>query len=246
MNYDKPIPNVEIPNISTYPINYNNEDIVSLSKAGFLVDSKYYKQGIIGAYKDVYARKTVVNMLKQAESLLPDNLIFKIYDGYRPWAVQNHLWHFYRQDVVNKMLKENPNLIETELDEDEIDFKTLFFVSKPSKNVKLPALHNTGGAIDLTIVTKVGFHELNMGCLFDDFTNRAWSNHFEESYKDYENFTEVRDNRRLLYNVMIESGFTNLPSEWWHYDYGDKFWAHYTGNIALYEGILDIDLPNRF
>lgn len=62
-----------------------------------------------------------------------------------------------------------------------------------------------------------------MGTLFDDFTNRAWSNHFE-SYEDCE---DVKKNRRILYNVMIMAGFTNLPSEWWHYDYGDKFWAYF-------------------
>ncbi len=35
---------------------------------------------------------------------------------------------------------------------------------------------------------------------------------------------QVRENRRLLYYAMIDAGFTNLPSEWWHYDYGDRFW----------------------
>ena len=45
---------------------------------------------------------------------------------------------------------------------------------------------------------------------------------------------------------MIEAGFTNLSSEWWHYDYGDKFLAYFTGNTAMFEGIIDADLPNRF
>ena len=38
---------------------------------------------------------------------------------------------------------------------------------------------------------------------------------------------QILDNRRLLYSVMHEAGFTNLPSEWWHYDAGDQLWAHY-------------------
>lgn len=81
-----------------------------------------------------------------------------------------------------------------------------------------------------------------MGTLFDDFTDRAWTDHFE----NYEDNEDVRKNRRLLYNAMIEAGFTNLSSEWWHYDYGDKFWAYFTGNTAMFEGIIDADLPNRF
>jgi D-alanyl-D-alanine dipeptidase len=40
---------------------------------------------------------------------------------------------------------------------------------------------------------------------------------------------------------MISAGFTNLPSEWWHYDYGTKFWAYFTGNKALYKGIRKIN-----
>ena len=81
-----------------------------------------------------------------------------------------------------------------------------------------------------------------MGTEFDNFSNKAWTNHYEE----YTQNDEIRDNRRLLYWTMINAGFTNLPSEWWHYDYGTKFWAYFNNTNALYEGILDIDFPNRF
>ena len=34
---------------------------------------------------------------------------------------------------------------------------------------------------------------------------------------------------------MIEAGFSNLPSEWWHYDFGDQLWAWHSGaQAALY------------
>ena len=39
-------------------------------------------------------------------------------------------------------------------------------------------------------------------------------------------------------NVMTKAGFTNLPSEWWHYDYGDRFWAYYNKCSAIYEGVF--------
>ena len=232
MDLQKPIPKVMMPSIDTYNINYLNEEIVSLSKAGFICSSQYFIQKIPGAYNDCYVRKGVVEKLKQAELFLPEGLRFKIYDGYRPICIQQNLWDCYRQNIKNKYPK---------LNDEEIDFKTSFFVSKPSLDVKKPSLHNTGGAIDLTLITKDGY-ELNMGTLFDDFSDRAWTNHFEE----YELYEEVMKNRRILYNVMIEAGFTNLPSEWWHYDYGTKFWAYFKKTDALYEGILDIDFPNRF
>lgn len=228
----KPIPTVNFPTIKEYTIKAVDEKLVSLVDNGFLVDSAYYNQGIAGSYKDCYARESVVAKLKEAESYLPEGLRFKIYDAYRPICVQQRLWDFYRKDVINK----NPGL-----SEEEIDLKTSFFVSKPSYDANNPSLHNTGGAVDLTIVTDNGY-ALNMGTLFDDFTERAWTNHFEK----YVDNNEVRENRRLLYNAMIRAGFTNLPSEWWHYDYGTKFWAYFKEQNALYKGIIDANLPDRF
>lgn len=230
------IPNCKFPEIGEYKIIGINEKLVSLSEAGILCDSQYYANGIAGALKDCYARETVVHKLLNAQDLLPDGLRFKVYDAYRPIEVQQRLWNYYRNCIKIK---------EPGLTDEELDRKTGFFVSRPSFDENYPSLHNTGGAVDLTIVTKDGY-ALNMGTLFDDFTDRAWTNHFEDNYEKAEHNTEVRDNRRLLYDVMTHVGFTNLPSEWWHYDYGTKFWAYFTGKRALYKGILKHDLPGRF
>lgn len=228
----RPIPKIEVPSISSYTVNSKDEALVALSKAGFLVDSYYYLRGIAGAYKDCYVRESLVSMLKKAEGFLPDGLRLKVYDGYRPICVQQRLWNYHKG--ILKL--ENPDM-----DDEELDFKTSFYISKPSYDEERPSLHNTGGAVDVILVTDTG-HALNMGTLYGDFTNRAWTNHFE----DFDECAEVRDNRRILYNAMIEAGFTNLPSEWWHYDYGNKFWAYFTDNTPFYQGIIDVDLPDRF
>ena len=228
----KEIPKLHVPSIQDYSIKNMEEDIVSLSDYGFICESQYYLQGIPGAYKTCYARKSVAEKLMKAEQMLPPGYRFKIYDGYRPICIQERLWKHYRQDLKNKY---------PYLSDEELDYKTSFFVSKPSHDILHPSLHNTGGAIDLTIIDADG-KELNMGTHFDDFSDKAWTNHFEE----YENNEVVRNNRRLLYWTMINTGFTNLPSEWWHYDYGTKFWGYFTNQDALYAGILDIDYPDRF
>lgn len=226
------IPELGVPSIKKFEINSNDEKIVPISPSGIKVESQYYVQGITGSYKDCYVRETVLKMLIEAEKNLPKGLKLKIYDGYRPICIQQRLWNFYRQKVKN----ENPLLSDK-----EIDFKTSFFVSQPSYDINQPSLHNTGGAVDLTLVTDNGY-ELSMGTLFDDFTDRAWTNHFEK----YEKNNDVKENRRILYRAMTSVGFTNLPSEWWHYDYGTKFWAYFKDTEALYKGILDIDFPDRF
>lgn len=230
------IPNNEFPSIDHFEIEGLQEPLVSLSTMGLLCESQYYAQGVAGALKDCYARQTVADLLVKAQDSLPKGLRLKIYDAYRPIEVQQRLWNYYRRTVQIK---------EPDLTDEELDRKTAFFVSKPSYDENNPSLHNTGGAVDLTIVTNDGY-ALNMGTLFDDFTDRAWTNHFEDGYNKFEQNLEVRDNRRLLYETMINAGFTNLPSEWWHYDYGTKFWSYFTGKAALYKGIIGHNLPDRF
>lgn len=229
MKLDKPIPTVMFPTIHDYEIDLKEEQLKSLKEEGFICFPYYYVSGIAGSINECYVRESVLELLKEARKKLPDNLDFKVYDAYRPIAVQQRLWDYYRSVVIGK---------NSGLSEDEIDIKTSFFVSKPSYDKNKPSLHNTGGAIDLTLIDKETGKELNMGTEFDDFTNRAWTNHFEPTYEEHEDNEEIMLNRRILYNVMIDTGFTNLPSEWWHYDYGTKFWGYFKNKPALYDGII--------
>lgn len=216
-----------------------NEPLVYLDNY-FDCDSKYnhWKETngkpLPGSSPSIAARKTVVQKLLDAEALLPKGYHFRIFDAYRPIAVQQALWDYFRDQKA----KENP-----ELSDSEIDKLTAFCVSFPSYNILEPSLHNTGGAVDLTIVNEFG-EELDMGCEFDEFTDKAWTNHFEPDCYNGERNEVVRDNRRLLYHVMTSVGFTNLPSEWWHFDYGDDKWAQLNHTAPLYAGILDAKIKN--
>lgn len=235
INLKKEIPEIKFPTnkISVaYPV---DENIMYLDDY-FMCVSKYYHwsedkgKPIAGSSRSIAARKTVVDMLLRAQTLLPTGYKFKIFDAYRPIIVQQELWGYY----YAKEKEKNPDA-----DKKELDRLTAFWVSKLSYNILEPSLHNTGGAVDLTIIDENG-KELNMGCDFDDFSDRAWTNHFEK----YEDNKVVRNNRRILYNVMTAVGFTNLPSEWWHYDYGDDKCAQFNHTAPLYSGILDANLRN--
>lgn len=235
----KPIPTIAFPE-NKIPVAYPVNDSFMYLDHYFACDSQYNhwkeNQGkpLPGSSSSILARKTVVDMLLKAEKELPKGFRFKIYDAYRPIAVQQTLWDYYRK----KIKKANPDQTEK-----EIDRLTSFCVSYPSYNILEPSLHNTGGAVDLTIIDENG-KELDMGCEFDDFTEKAWTNHFEPDYKDSERNNAVKNNRRMLYNVMISVGFTNLPSEWWHYDYGDDKWAQLNHTAPLYCGVLDVNAKN--
>lgn len=225
-----PIPTVKFPESKMQVVSPSKEKLVYLDNY-FLCESKYYKweenegRPLPGSSPHICARESVLKMLLEAEKLIPKGYRFKVYDAYRPIAVQQALWDYFRA----KKVEENPNK-----NPEEIDKLTAFCVSFPSYYILEPSLHNTGGAVDLTIVDPSG-KELDMGCKFDEFTDKAWTNHFE-CYEDNEG---VRNNRRMLYNAMISVGFTNLPSEWWHFDYGNDKWAWFHHTSPFYAGILD-------
>ena len=93
-------------------------------------------------------------------------------------------------------------------------------------------LHATGGAIDVTLTDEFG-NNLDLGVEFDEFTDRTNTIYYEN---DSEKNKEIVKNRRILYHIMTSVGFTNLPSEYWHYDYGNKAWSFFTGRPILYSG----------
>ena len=239
MNLYDVIPTIKFPS-NKIPVGSPIDESLIYLDDYFECDSKYNHwienngNPIAGSSSSIAARESVAKMLVNAEKLLPEGYHLKIFDAYRPIAVQQSLWDYFR----NKKLIENPDLSDV-----EIDKLTAFCVSFPSYNVLEPSLHNTGGAVDLTIIDSDG-NELDMGCEFDEFTNKAWTNHFEPYCYNGEINEIVRDNRRLLYNVMINVGFTNLPSEWWHFDYGDDKWAQLNNKTPLYSGILDAKIRN--
>lgn len=81
------------------------------------------------------------------------------------------------------------------------------FVTPPDKG----SVHNKGGAVDLTIVDKMG-QELDMGTKYDYFGPEAY-----QTYKKLS--TTVLKNRTLLKETMNKFGFRDIRTEWWHYSY---------------------------
>jgi D-alanyl-D-alanine dipeptidase len=78
--------------------------------------------------------------------------------------------------------------------------------------------HNRGCAVDVTIINLKTGKELEMPTKFDDFTFKA--------HPDYDGIPDtVKGNRTLLINVMKKYGFTQFPTEWWHFDFSG--WANY-------------------
>lgn len=221
------------------PIPYNNlsdgqfdlepvkESFVLVNNSDkIVVDMQYAKQNIPYATGSCYIREFVYKLLIKATELLPPNYKFKIYDAWRPFLVQKWLFNHYRNVIEQRYSYLSP---------EELQKKIMFYVSPPSSDILSPPVHCTGGSIDLTIVDSLG-NELDMGSKFDEFEDIAHTSFYEGS-----NNLSVKNNRRLLYNIMTSVGFTNLPSEWWHFDYGNKFWSCYKSSPIKYIGVFELE-----
>ncbi|MBR3161982.1 MAG: hypothetical protein IKF19_04555 [Bacilli bacterium] len=198
-------------------------------KSKIIVDLQYPKIGMKNAIDRCLVRKEVLERLLIACTYLPDNLSFKIWDAYRPWKLQNELYYVYKPEIIKKF-----KLVKLSDSQQEKIISN--YVSIPSKNSKFPPLHTTGGSIDLTITDLKEGNDLDFAVKFDEFSDLASTDYFENNSLN----VGVKYNRRLLYNVMAKAGFTNLPSEVWHYDYGNRAWGYYVKKPAIYEGVFDI------
>ncbi|MEE0946933.1 MAG: M15 family metallopeptidase [Acutalibacteraceae bacterium] len=222
--YNKPIKCAALPDVSNVTLQINKEkfvDVYSYSGGEIKVNMQYAKNGIPFAINTAYLRETVAEKLLEAKALLPSGYTFEIFDAWRPYEVQLSLYNIYKEEIKKSS---TPNISEKELNE-----KISEFVSLPDKNKQISFVHSSGGAVDLTVLDYDG-RRLDMGSDFDEFTNKSYTCWYEQNSTD----ELVIKNRRLLYNVMTSCGFTNFPSEWWHYDFGDAFWAYYKNEKVIY------------
>ncbi len=200
----------------------------------FDVKMQYPILNIKSAVKECYVREEVFERLKIAQNNLPHGLKLCILDAWRPFALQEELYQIYSKQIITQFnLKDSPL---------EVKQKVIAkYVSTPVKDKLEPAVHTTGGAVDVTLICADGT-PLDMGTTFDAFSEKTKTNYYETHQEN----TIIRNNRRILYNSMISAGFTNLPSEWWHYDFGNKFWGYYTDTPAFYSGVFDVNELSKF
>lgn len=207
------------------------EQLVSLSSSTNIpVYPYYYHEGLAGAQKDCFVRVSVAERLTQVALELPAEYSLVVLDGWRPFAVQQTLYDQFKRNLLAQGWAEEAALY------DELHK----YVALPSINSERPARHLTGGAVDVTIAGPSGW--LEMGTPFDDFSPRAQTRYFEETYTESadELSQQAKENRRILYHLMTKAGFTNYTEEWWHFDFGNQAWAIEKQTAAIYGGVLSL------
>lgn len=98
------------------------------------------------------------------------------------------------------------------------------------------APHVAGAAVDLTLVDACG-EELDLGTAIDATPEQSDGRCFTAAAGIG---ADARAHRDLMARVLGGAGLVNYPTEWWHWSFGDRYWALATGAAAASYGPLDV------
>lgn len=170
-------------------------------------------------------RKTVYEKLTQAQSLLPKGLHFCLYEAYRSLSLQKLLFDT-RYDKLQKLYPQ--------WSQREIFVETTRLISPVinldgSKNIPP---HSTGSAIDVYLINDQG-ESIDMGIHPKDWMQ---DNDGSLSLTASQIISkEAQQNRQIMSEALLAVGFANYTAEYWHWSYGDRYWAfHKKQPYAIY------------
>jgi D-alanyl-D-alanine dipeptidase len=83
------------------------------------------------------------------------------------------------------------------------------------------APHGTGGAVDLTLCTTSGV-ELDLGTQVNASPEAS---HGNCSTASADIPVQARALRQILGDALGGAGLVNYPTQWWHWSYGERYWA---------------------
>jgi D-alanyl-D-alanine dipeptidase len=142
-------------------------------------------------------------------------------EGYRPPARQRR----YFDNYLSSLREASPGS-----DEEQLRMLASRYVSPPEI-----APHSAGAAIDLTLCGGDGT-ELDLGTP----VNASPEQSAGACYTRHPSVGgEARRNRTTLAEALGAAGLVNYPTEWWHWSYGDRYWAMATGAPCAIYGTVN-------
>ncbi|MFF1712216.1 M15 family metallopeptidase [Streptomyces sp. NPDC058268] len=190
--------------VTTVAVQECGERLVNIREHGAIqVDLR--KQDTDGAF--AFLREGVLERLLHAQTLLPDGTRLLFIEGYRPPALQRR----YFEEYADQLRRSNPDW-----QPEQVREAASRFVSPPEI-----APHSAGAAVDVTLVDRHG-HEMDMG-------TRVNASPEESNGACYTAASTIdaqaRANRDTLGRALSAAGLINYGTEWWHWSWGDRYWA---------------------
>ena len=88
-------------------------------------------------------------------------------------------------------------------------------------NPQRGSIHSFGMAVDVTLLDPQG-QEADMGSGFDEMAPASHPALHAEHLQSGVLTREQVAHRDCLRNAMAQGGFQGIPTEWWHFDHGDR------------------------
>lgn len=212
------------PRIAAIPSFDNDDPIVDLREVPeFRLDTRLADGE--GAFARL--RSQVRDRLLAAQAALPAGIRLLIVECYRPPSLQRKYFSEYRDELA---------VVHPDWDERRLYVEASKFVSPPEV-----APHCTGGTVDLTLCTTEGA-ELDMGTAVNASPEASGDACFTAAV---DISAAARRNRDILSAALVKVGMVNYPTEWWHWSYGDRYWALRTNAPGTLYGPVEITLPVR-
>ncbi len=190
------VPSIPIEDVPTHP------DFRALDALNVAIDLRYASSNnFVGhpVYDGLdcrYLRRDAAAALQQSATWLAQHrpgYRLLVLDALRPQRVQERLW---------------AELAGTPLS---------LYLAEPTRG----SIHSFGMAVDVTLLDPLG-HEVHMGTGFDEMTRASHPEYEAELLAQGLLTAQHLTERGWLRAAMRHGGFHVLPTEWWHFDFGDK------------------------
>jgi D-alanyl-D-alanine dipeptidase len=158
-----------------------------------------------GAY--AHLRSGLLDRLERAERRLPEGFHLLIVEGYRPISMQRRIFDAYRSELQTAFPEMSPE-------------ESYIGASRYVSPVDI-APHTAGAAVDLTLCAPDGT-EYDMGTEVNDNPEQSDGACYTAAAAIS---ADARAHRKLLAAALEPVGLVNYPTEWWHWSYGDRYWA---------------------
>jgi D-alanyl-D-alanine dipeptidase len=173
--------------------------------SAIIVDLKYNtKSNFTGKIVRGYKSNTAILSNEASIALINAQNDFKklgysliVFDAYRPQSAVDFFFEWSKDlnDTINKN-SYYPNINKSQL------FAQGYIAKKSG--------HSRGSTVDVSLVDLSTMKQIDMGSIYDYFGIQ--SSTFYPNISDSQ-----KNNRMILYNIMINNGFKNYSKEWWHF-----------------------------
>lgn len=209
------------PRVAAVSVQECGERLVDVRRDSLLLVDERKWHDSAGAFARL--REGVLDRLLKAQAQLPQGMRLLFVEGYRPPSLQRR----YFDEYAAQLRAEHP-----EWAAEHVRSAASRYVSPPEI-----APHSAGAAVDVTLAD-AGGREIDMGTRMNATPEESAG----ACYTQADNISDkARSHRGILSTALTTAGLVNYPTEWWHWSYGDRYWALQTGAAVARYGPMELD-----